>query len=133
MGLPRTNYLANYAMNLRRNETESEKRLWFGFLKDYPIPFRRQKVIGCYIVDFFSNKTRISIELDGSQHFSEDSLIKDQYRTRYLELLEVKELRFSNYEIWNDFEGVCELIHQEVMTRRNDVVEIPLQLLKSKR
>ena len=133
MGLPRVNYLAQYAYNLRINQTESEKRLWFDFLRDYPIHFRRQKVIGRYIVDFFSNKTRISIELDGSQHFEPAALELDAYRTRYLELLEIKELRFTNSDIWNDFEGVCEVIHSEVTLRRNDLITVPLHLLQRKK
>lgn len=132
MGLPRKNSLAPLAYQLRRDATEPEKKLWYRFLASYPIPFRQQKVIGNYIVDFFCNKARISIELDGSQHYEEDGKIKDDYRTRYLELLEIKELRFSNYDIRNNFEGVCETIHLEVTKRRNDIITIPLIQVQQK-
>ncbi len=55
------------------------------------------------------------------------------YRTRYLELLEIKELRFSNYDIWFNFESVCETIHNEVTDRRNDLVTQSLDRVKDKR
>lgn len=132
MGLPRRNALVSLAYQLRCNATPAERKLWYRFLCSYSVPFRQQKVIGPYIVDFFCNKVRMSIELDGSQHYEEKGRIKDTYRTRYLELLEIKELRFSNYEISNDFEAVCETIHLEVTKRRNDIINIPIAKLKSK-
>lgn len=133
MGLPRDNYLCDYKIKLKENPTEAEKRLWFGFLRDYPVPFVSQKIIGRYIVDFFCNTVRISIELDGSQHYEKVEQNRDIIRTGYLEMLEVKELRFPNSDIWNDFDGVCELIHNEVQARRNDLICLPLSNLTSKR
>lgn len=133
MGLPRKNSLSLLAHQLRCNATPAEKKLWYRFLSEYPLPFRRQKVVGPFIVDFFCNKVRMSIELDGSQHYEEEGLIRDTYRTRYLELLEIKELRFSNFEVFNDFEAVCEAIHLEVTKRRNDVIVIPLKTLTDKK
>lgn len=132
MGLPRNNQLVPYAHELLVRSTPEENKLWFLFLRNYKVPFCRQKIIGPFIVDFFSNKVRISIELDGSQHYEEKQKKKDTYRTRYIEMLEVKELRFSNHDIWTNFDGVCEVIDREVQKRRNDIVEIPLSLLKSK-
>ena len=132
MGLPRRNALASLAYQLRCNATPAERKLWYRFLCSYSVPFRQQKVIGPYIVDFFCNKVRMSIELDGSQHYEEKGRIKDTYRTRYLELLEIKELRFSNYEISNDFEAVCETINIEVTKRKNDLIDIHRAKLKSK-
>lgn len=133
MGLPRKRSLVKLAQQLKHNATASERKLWYEFLCVYPIPFRRQKVIGTYIVDFFCNKVRLSIELDGSQHYEPAALEYDFFRTKYLELLEIKELRFSNYDVWNNFEGVCEVIHQTVTERRNDIITIPLDRVKEKR
>lgn len=133
MGLPRKRKLALLAHQLRVNATKEERKLWYEFLCSYPIAFRQQKVIGVYIVDFFCNKVRLSIELDGSHHYESHQKECDLYRTRYLELLEVKELRFSNYEVLYNFEGVCEAIHNEVTKRRNDLVEIPLAQLTNKK
>ena len=132
MSLPRNNNLIQYAQQLRISLTEMEKKLWYGFLRTYPIPFVYQKIIGNYIVDFYCRTVRISIEIDGSQHFTEEALEYDARRTLFLEIYEIKELRFTNYEINNNFEGVCECIHQAVENRRNDVINIPLMLVKGK-
>lgn len=110
--------------------TEAEKKLWFRFLSNYPINFVNQKIIGNYIVDFFCNKVRISIELDGSQHTSPAAKKYDQVRSTYLEMLEIKELRYPNSLLWSNFEGVCEDIHNEIQKRRNDLIRIPLVLVK---
>lgn len=65
--------------------TKEEKRLWYDFLKDYPIRFLRQKVIDTYIADFYCHKARLIIELDGSQHYEENAVIKDKIRTQRIE------------------------------------------------
>lgn len=132
MGLPRENRLASTAEFLRLNMTPHGKKLWFKFLSGSEIPFVPQKVIGPYIVDFFCNKVRLSIEIDGSQHYEPENVIKDRLRTNYLEMLEIKELRFSNADIRDSFEGVCEIIYIEVEKRRNDVITVPIQHLYSK-
>lgn len=77
-------------------------------------------------------KVRLSIELDGSQHYEENNRLHDEIRTIYLEMEGIKELRFSNSAIRENFEGVCELIHREVQNRRNDSSEISLSLLTKK-
>ena len=61
---------------LRKNMTPEERHLWYDFLKTYPIRFNRQKIIGKYIVDFYSAKAKLIIELDGSQHYEKMVLIK---------------------------------------------------------
>lgn len=133
MGLPRDNQLCPQSKYLKINMTETEKRLWYKFFRDYPFLFRPQKIIGPYIVDFFCNKVRLSIELDGSQHYEPEYIKKDRIRTNYLEMLEVKELRFPNSAVWENIEGVGEVIHREVQLRRNDLVTIPLAKVISKR
>ena len=47
----------------------------------------------------------------------------DQIRTLYLETIEIKELRFTNTDVYESFEGVCEAIHTEVEKRRNDLFD----------
>ena len=58
--------------------TREECRLWYDFLKDYPVRFLRQKVIDNYIADFYCNKARLVIEPDGSQHYEEKGLLLGQ-------------------------------------------------------
>ena len=46
--------LVSLARALRKNMTKEERRLWYDFLRDYPVHFSRQKVLGRYIADFYS-------------------------------------------------------------------------------
>ena len=39
------------AKQLRKNMTPWEWKLWYEFLREYPIRFQRQKAIGDYIAD----------------------------------------------------------------------------------
>ena len=102
------------AQNLRKNMTKEERRLWYDFLRDYPIKFSRQKVLGKYIVDFYSAKAKIIIELDGSQHYDKEGIAKDSERTAYLEEYGLKVLRIPNNQVNENFRGVCEYIENEV-------------------
>lgn len=96
-----------YAQKLRREMTKEEKHLWFDFLKGLPVNVNRQKVIGPYIVDFYCASYSLVIELDGSQHYEETGIIKDQERDQYLNGLGFRVLRFSNYDVNHNFRGVC--------------------------
>lgn len=98
------------AKNLRKNMTPWERKLWYEFLRDYPVRFQRQKPIGDYIVDFYCAKARLVIELDGSQHFDEQNKIKDKIRTEKLEEHNLTVIRIPNNEIDENFDGVCEYI-----------------------
>ena len=61
--------LVPFARELRKNMTKEERRLWYDFLRNYPIKFTRQKVLGRYIADFYCAKAKLVVELDGSQHY----------------------------------------------------------------
>ena len=98
------------AKALRKEMTREERHLWYDFLRGYPVKFTRQKVIGPYIVDFYCPKADLVIELDGSQHFTEDGLQKDAQRTVFLEQFHLTVLRIPNNEIHSNFQGVCERI-----------------------
>ena len=102
--------LTENAKELRRNMTKEEKHLWYDFLKGYPVPFLRQKIIDDYIADFYCHKARLIIELDGSQHYSKDGLLKDKIRTERIEKRNLTVLRIPNGEINQNFEGVCKYI-----------------------
>ena len=94
--------------------TKEEKRLWYDFLKMYPIRFSRQKILGKYIADFYSAKAKIVIELDGSEHYTDEGIIYDKKRTIFLEQYGLTVLRIPNTEIHKNFIGVCEYIDRVV-------------------
>lgn len=98
------------ARNLRKNMTKEERHLWYDFLKDYPVRFLKQKVIDNFIVDFYCHKARLIIELDGSQHYEKQGLLKDKIRTEKLESRNLTVIRIPNNEVNYNFEGVCEYI-----------------------
>ncbi len=58
--------------------TKEERHLWYDFLRQYPIRFYRQKVLGKYIADFYCAAAKLVIELDGSRRFLE----KDRKKTQ---------------------------------------------------
>ncbi len=106
--------LKELSRNLRKNMTEHERKLWFCFLKDYPVKFVRQRSLGPYIADFYCSKAKMIIEIDGSQHYTQKGMEYDSIRTEQIEQLGVTVLRFSNYDINTNFEGVCLKIDKEV-------------------
>lgn len=99
--------LTGNAKTLRKNMTKQERHLWYDFLKTLPVTVHRQKVIGKYIVDFYCAKSKIVIELDGSQHFEKEGQESDKKRDEYLQGLGMTVLRYSNLDIDKNFEGVC--------------------------
>ena len=102
------------AKDLRHNMTKEEKHLWYDFLSTYPIRFKKQKVIGNYIVDFYCNEAKLVVELDGSQHFIDNGIINDEYRTIFLNKLGIKVIRISNFDINVNFEGACRYINDTI-------------------
>ncbi len=106
--------LVPLAKSLRKEMTKEERHLWYDFLKDYPVRFSRQKVLGKSIADFYSAEAKIVIELDGSQHYQEGNLETDQERTEFLEKYGLKVIRIANNEVNRNFQVVCELIDKEV-------------------
>ncbi|MDD5924217.1 MAG: endonuclease domain-containing protein [Clostridia bacterium] len=99
-----------FAKSLRKNMTPWERRLWYEFLRNYPIRFQRQKAIGNYIADFYCAKVRLIVELDGGGHYAEQQIKKDNIRTKELESMKLKVLRICNLDIDHNFKGVCEYI-----------------------
>ena len=102
------------AKNLRKNMTPWERKLWYEFLRSYPIRFQRQKAIGNYIADFYCAKAGLVIELDGGEHYTEKQIEKDRFRTEKLENMDLRVLRICNLDITQNFYGVCEYIDSEV-------------------
>lgn len=109
--------LKEKAKYLRRNMTEQEKRLWFCFLKEYPVKFVSQRAIGNYIADFYCSKAKLVIEVDGSQHYTHEGMDYDENRTYVINQFGVEVIRFSNYDINENFEGVCTEIDRVVSDR----------------
>ena len=102
--------LVPLAKQLRKEMTKEERHLWYDFLRNYPVRFSRQKVLGKYITDFYSAEARLVIELDGSQHYENINKERDRERTAFLESYGLKVIRIPNNEVSRNFPGVCEYI-----------------------
>ena len=115
--MERNKKLTPFSQSLRKNQTKEEALLWYNFLRSYPFPFRRQYVIGDYIVDFYCHKAKLAVELDGAQHYEKGYTEKDTVRTMYLNEQGVSVLRFSNLDVLRNFNGVCEKIDLYIKER----------------
>ncbi len=88
--------LLDRAKQMRAKPTEAERRLW-SILRNKRLAahkFKRQQVIGRYIVDFVNFERKLVIEADGSQHIENDA---DRRRQDWL-----KAQGFRVVRLWND-------------------------------
>ncbi|MBD9371256.1 endonuclease domain-containing protein [Rhizobium sp. ARZ01] len=105
---------------LRANVTDAETKLW-SHLWRIPLEgahFRRQVPIGPYFADFACHQIGLVIELDGSQHATDDGVVRDGLRTAFLEAQGYQVLRFWNADVLNDIDGVLDTIFAVVQQRQ---------------
>ena len=106
------------ARSLRREMTPHERKLWYTFLRQYPVKIYKQRIIHSYIVDFYCASARLVIELDGSQHFTPESMEYDRLRSAVFERNGLMVLRFTNHQIDHEFESVCRYIDIIIQQRK---------------
>lgn len=94
--------------------TPWERKLWFEFLRNYPLRFQRQKAIGNYIVDFYCAKAGLVIEVDGGGQYTAAAAERDAARTAELEKMNLRVLRICNTDIDRNFAGICAYIDRAV-------------------
>ena len=104
-------FLTKRAQELRKNMTPEERKLWHLFFRTLPVTVNRQKISGPYIVDFYCAAAKTVIEIDGSQHFETENQEKDKQRDIYFKENNIRVLRFSNREVNEKFDAVCEAIN----------------------
>ncbi len=86
--------------------SKAEKFLWKRLLsrKQLGVGFKRQRPIGNYIVDFFASEVRMIVEIDGNSHMSKGEY--DSIRQEWLKRQGYTIIRFSEYDVLNDFDSV---------------------------
>ena len=111
--------LKAHARQLRKEMTPAERILWhelrgrrFDGLK-----FRRQQIMGEYILDFYCAQTLLAIEVDGETHLGKET--SDEKRSQWIERQGIKVLRFWNTQVYDELEAVLELIFRECDARKN--------------
>ena len=109
--------LLSRARELRRSMTPQERKLWYCFLKEYPVKIYKQKIIGPFIVEFYCHAAQLVIELDGPVHHNGAASARDDERTALLMSRGLKILHIENEEIDFRFQTACQLIHEEIQKR----------------
>jgi very-short-patch-repair endonuclease len=92
---------------MRREMTEPERRVWNEVRAHrlQGIKFRRQTVVGHYIADFTCRSPiMLVVEIDGETHVGREDY--DLVRTRFFEARGYRVLRFSNYDVMSNLDGV---------------------------
>jgi very-short-patch-repair endonuclease len=109
--------LKEKAQQLRKNLTDSELTLWSRLRNKQlaGVQFYRQKPIGKHIVDFYSPRAKLVVEVDGSQHMQSNHFHKDRSRDEYLSSLGLKVLRFNSREVLKESDAVVEIILQAMI------------------
>ena len=102
--------IVSIAKVLRKSMTKEEKHLWYDFLRTYPLRFMRQRVMGKYVVDFYCAAAKLVVELDGSQHYTQEGRQYDEERTSFLGEYGIKVLRIENLDVMQKFKDVCRYI-----------------------
>ena len=120
MTIPKDNHQLENARQLRREMTPHERKLWYLFLRKYPVKIYKQRIIGRFIVDFYCASAKLIIEVDGSQHYEPQNMAYDTERSAFLSALDLEVLRFSNREIDRDFRSICEQIDFTIQNRLQD-------------
>jgi very-short-patch-repair endonuclease len=111
----RTNNLKDFKAQrkaLRNQATPAEALLWKGLQRSQleGRKFRRQHGIGPYVLDFYCPAEKLCVELDGQMHLEHAGVLHDEERTRYLNNLGIKVIRFENSVVFQNPEGVLEEI-----------------------
>ena len=97
--------------------TPWERKLWYMFLRQYPVRFKRQVLIHNFIADFSCYSAKLIIELDGGGHYTPEQQQYDKERTAVLLGQGYQVIRFSNYDVDKNFYAVCTQIDEVVKKR----------------
>ncbi|MCX7020690.1 MAG: endonuclease domain-containing protein [bacterium] len=104
--------LVENSRSLRRKLTLAERKLW-RLLRNrrlIKVKFRRQHVVGNYILDFFCSEADLAVEVDGGQHGLPEQAEYDRRRDEFLAGQGIKVLRFWCNEVLSNTNGVLEEI-----------------------
>ncbi|MBQ9081885.1 MAG: endonuclease domain-containing protein [Clostridia bacterium] len=108
------------ARKLRKEMTPQERKLWYMFLRKYPVKVYKQRIIDRFVVDFYCASAKLVIEIDGIQHYDAQGKAYDQERSAILEAYGLKVVRYSNTAVDLNFAAVCEDIDRIIRERRGE-------------
>ena len=100
----------------RASQTSAEAKLWQA-LRNRRLArwkFRRQHPIDKYIVDFVTLDGKLIVEVDGVTHSEPSEIQRDKARSEVLEACGFFIVRVSNTDVYENLEGVLELIESSL-------------------
>lgn len=105
----------------RSNPSPAELAFWYKLLKNDQTGYRflRQKPILNFILDFYCSKLHLAIEIDGHSHG--EQIEYDKQRTQILNSIGIKVIRYSNFDIENNTEGVYDNLCKEIYIREKEL------------
>jgi very-short-patch-repair endonuclease len=107
-----------HAREMRHVQTPAEAMLWRTLRNRHTASkFRRQHPIDRFIIDFYCAEAKLLIEIDGESHLLLGQKEYDEARTKYLEDLGYKLIRFTNTDIRYNIHAVVDEILQTVKSR----------------
>ena len=111
-----------FARKLRRDMTSAERLVWSRIraLRLNGFSFRRQVPFLAYIADFMCHEAKLVIEIDGGQHNNDTHARKDATRDAAFARAGYRVLRFTNAEVFADFESVIATIYHAALERVPD-------------
>lgn len=114
------NQFKGFQRELRKNMPLPEVILWQRLrYQQLGVKFRRQHTIGNRILDFYSPKTKLGIEIDGESHFVDEKLRQQEIKEdKELQKQGIKIVRFLNPEVMENLEGVLMTISDEIEKRK---------------
>lgn len=103
----RVKILKENARKNRVGQTDAEKVLWEYLRRNaLGVRFRRQFIIGDFIVDFACIEKKLVVEVDGEYHFSPEQIEEDRKRSYHISQLGYRVIRFTNEEVMTDINNV---------------------------
>ncbi len=116
MDVSGTNEAFQRARQFRRELTKPERLLWWALKADKTgFHFRRQHAAGPYVLDFYCDRARLCVEVDGPSH--ELTTAHDEARDRYLARWGIKTLRVPAQDVLTNLQGVVDLVTETASAR----------------
>jgi len=117
--IPYKKSLTTKARENRKNPSKAETKVWYEILQDKGFEnykFIRQKPLDNFIVDFYCSELLLAIEIDGDSH--SEQIDYDIYRSEKLNKLGIKIIRYTNFEIIKNIDGVYDDLKKRVCERK---------------
>ena len=109
------NLMKELQQNRKQQTTQAEQILWEQLkTKQLDSKFRRQHIIDEFIVDFVCISKQLIIEIDGKYHDNESQKEAAELRTKILNELGFKVIRFTNEEVIGNIENVIKTISSQL-------------------